>query len=358
MSKVLCAVDLSPVAELAMREAAALATSLDAGLIVFHAFQATPVMLGSMPEVLPAQVSMLEESRRAALAFVDRTAAHALAGRPARIEVEASAGAVHRTIVARAAATRAACVVIGAGVSKGLERLLIGAIAEKVVRHAPCPVLVVRPSPDDAPVLAAVDFSPVSRAAVRAAAREARRRRVELVVLHALDLGPETRTTYTVDVPVPPEEVDTRPEDRERTRVEMEAWLAEAGVRDARLVIEDGAPVPATVEVAQRLAVGLVVVGTTGRTGLERLLLGSVAEGITHKAPCSVLAVRLERQPVLASVPMTEEEEEEEEIAPLDGGLLRVPSDIPETEEQRLERLAAAEEHQEQTRKGSRLGKL
>src|SRR6185295_10049366 len=102
-----------------------------------------------------------------------------------------------------------------------------------------------------APVLAAVDFSPVSRAAIRVAAREARRRRVELVVLHALELGAETRTTFTADLPLPPEQVDTRPALRQQVHAEMAAWLLEAGVRDARLVIEDGAPVAAIVRLAQ-----------------------------------------------------------------------------------------------------------
>jgi nucleotide-binding universal stress UspA family protein len=358
MSKVLCAVDLSPGAEQVMREAGALAASLDAGVVVFHAFEGMPLVVGSMPEVLPAQVGFLEETKNSARAYLAKLAGPVLGARLARIEIESAAGSIHRAIVAHADAIRAAYVVVGAGAEKGFERLLLGKVAEKVVRHAHCPVLVTRPSPDRAAVLAAVDLSPVSQAAIREAAREARRRKVALVVLHCLELGPETRTTFTADVPLSPEEIDTRPALRRRAHEEMEGWLASAGVRDARLVIEDGAPVSSAVDLARRLPAGLVVVGTTGRTGLERLLLGSVAEGITHKAPCSVLAVRKETRGLVAVPPEHEEEGEEDELAPLDGGLLRVPADIPETEEQRLERMAAADEHEEQVRKGPRLGKL
>jgi nucleotide-binding universal stress UspA family protein len=47
------------------------------------------------------------------------------------------------------------------------------------------------------------------------------------------------------------------------------------------------------VEAAAKLDAELIVVGTAGRTGLDRFMLGSVAEAVVRTAPCSVLVVRL-----------------------------------------------------------------
>ena len=62
---------------------------------------------------------------------------------------------------------------------------------------------------------------------------------------------------------------------------------------DSTLLESDGRRVgAAVVEEAQRWGVDLIVVGTHGRRGLDRLLLGSVAEGVARTAPVSVLLVR------------------------------------------------------------------
>jgi len=57
----------------------------------------------------------------------------------------------------------------------------------------------------------------------------------------------------------------------------------------------EGDPATAIVRYARDAAMDLVVMGTHGRTGLDRLLLGSVAEKVLRDAPCSVLVVKLPR---------------------------------------------------------------
>jgi universal stress protein A len=62
-----------------------------------------------------------------------------------------------------------------------------------------------------------------------------------------------------------------------------------------------GNPVQEIVEFAARNAIGLIVMASHGRTGLSRLLLGSIAEGVMRKAPCPVLIVKQpagEQEPV------------------------------------------------------------
>jgi len=67
--------------------------------------------------------------------------------------------------------------------------------------------------------------------------------------------------------------------------------LTDAGMQAEGLMIE-GDPREALLEVAKREGVDLIVVGSHGRTGLEKLLMGSVASHIVAHAPCSVLVVR------------------------------------------------------------------
>jgi nucleotide-binding universal stress UspA family protein len=61
--------------------------------------------------------------------------------------------------------------------------------------------------------------------------------------------------------------------------------------------LEEGEPAAQILRVAKETKAGLIVMGTHGRTGLERILLGSVAEKVLRKAVCPVLTVRI---PILA----------------------------------------------------------
>jgi nucleotide-binding universal stress UspA family protein len=72
--------------------------------------------------------------------------------------------------------------------------------------------------------------------------------------------------------------------------------------------LKEGDPATEILRLAEERKVDVIVMGTHGRTGLGRLLMGSVAEQIVRKAPCPVLTVRLpQRQapPSEAAVPAT-----------------------------------------------------
>jgi nucleotide-binding universal stress UspA family protein len=80
-------------------------------------------------------------------------------------------------------------------------------------------------------------------------------------------------------------------------RREMEAILAdiepmEAGVAIERVVVEGESAGEQIVRFAQDHECDLIVMGTHGRTGIQRLILGSVAQEVTRKAPCPVLLIR------------------------------------------------------------------
>jgi nucleotide-binding universal stress UspA family protein len=58
-------------------------------------------------------------------------------------------------------------------------------------------------------------------------------------------------------------------------------------------VLLEGEPATEIVHYARDAGIDLIVMGTHGRTGLDRLLMGSVAEKVMREAPCSVLVVKL-----------------------------------------------------------------
>ncbi len=86
-------------------------------------------------------------------------------------------------------------------------------------------------------------------------------------------------------------------EEKERLRKELEQFqVADPNVRvEYRFV--DGEPATETVRAAEETGCNLIVLGTHGRTGLSRLVLGSVAEQVLRRAHCVVVTVRAERPP-------------------------------------------------------------
>jgi nucleotide-binding universal stress UspA family protein len=178
--------------------------------------------------------------------------------------------------------------VVGTHGRTGIARLVLGSVSERVVRHAECDVLVARaePAPPWQRVVVATDFSEGARAAAIAAHDLARRLGATLTVVHVFDPG----------AAVPREDAAGH------LRVAEVRHLAEARLED--LVVHDLAgsakvELLTAADAGERLVsyvahqhVGLLVVGTHGRSGIARLLIGSVSERLVRLAPCSVLVVR------------------------------------------------------------------
>lgn len=290
MRTVLCAVDLDEDGDEALRQAALVADNTGATLSVLHVVAIpTPAPVAEMPPLVISREELVATGQRE----LDRRLA--VAGISPVVERQAviAAEAIHAQIVAAARAMSADLLVIGSHQRSALSRVLLGSTAAQVVRHATCPVLVARPTAARGKVVAATDLSEASLGAVRAAADEALRRGDTLIVTHCLDLPPEgVGLGGAAVVPAPPELADSRKAARDEARARVTAWLAQQGVDEATVVIEEAPPERAIVALAEQLPAELVVVGTTGRSGLKRVLLGSVAETVVRKAPCSVMVVR------------------------------------------------------------------
>lgn len=142
-TRICCAVDLSEPSRVAMREAAALAKQLGAELTLLHVYQAptgaSTGMLVSPPELFDAAAREVERKLESW-----RLEAEQLAGRPASLKIVPGGAAAE--IVRFATEARMDAIIVATHGRTGIQHLLLGSVAERVVTQADCPVVVVRQS--------------------------------------------------------------------------------------------------------------------------------------------------------------------------------------------------------------------
>ena len=191
-------------------------------------------------------------------------------------------------------------VVMGTHGRKGLDRLMLGNVANKIVRHAPCPVMTVReevPWTDEEEdvtyqdVLAPTDFSDHSKDALRAAKTFASAYQARLHLLFVA----EQRTVPTFsDTGIPGVGVvEMDPEivkNAERALEQLDKNVGGPEVESAYHVRE-GNVSRDVVDFSETRGVDLIVMATRGLTGVSRFLLGSNTERIVRVAPCPVLTI-------------------------------------------------------------------
>jgi nucleotide-binding universal stress UspA family protein len=140
-------------------------------------------------------------------------------------------------------------------------------------------------------ILHATDFSPASRGAFRRALEMARSDGAELIVIHVVMptaiADPAGYIPWNLY-----EQVDRAVEASARKRLTRLVERAKASKVRCRGVLARGVADIEIVRAARRNRADLLVIGTHGRTGLRRLVLGSVAARVIASAPCPVLTVR------------------------------------------------------------------
>jgi nucleotide-binding universal stress UspA family protein len=288
---VLCAVDFSECSRRALDHAIAVATWYGAWLSVLHVH---PV---SRPPLTPFAADTLSPADRAALiaqlrAFVP---GHVRSHIPAEFLVVE--GNVAEEIVAEAA--HADLVVLGTHGRSGIEQVVLGSVAEKVVRKAGCAVLTVPRGTPDATnavpdlfhrIVAGVDGSDASLDALNYAVSLAEEADAHLTVLRVVD--------------VPPELAEWASESAEGQGY-AERWTASVLRRLHGLVptsarrychvderVGSGHPSQEILRLTAEQHAGLIVIGAQGHGALGRVLFGSTAQDVVRHAACPVLTLR------------------------------------------------------------------
>jgi len=287
-SHLLAATDFSESAETAEASAIAWAQRLGASLDWVHALEVP------LPIFEPYAVAVPEVTISAARTEAQKrlSAAHAR-GAEAGLEGSTHLGEVPAAycIADQAKAVGADLVVVGTHGHRGLRRVLLGSVAEKVVKLSPCSVLTIKgdgPPVLPSRILVGVDFSDASKEALATAGELAKACGAELHLVHAMEPHLVPVTAY--DMPLP-DGFYERVHEEAKTR--LQALSAEVdGEVSTTWSVSEQAPRGALVQVAEEQKADLVVTGSHGRTGIAHALLGSVAERVLRDAPCAVWTVR------------------------------------------------------------------
>lgn len=182
-------------------------------------------------------------------------------------------------------------IVMGSHGRRGLDRLLLGSVAERTLQDAPVPVVIVREDETEAAqkigsILFATDFSEDAERAERVVADWALRLGSEVEIFHAIRETAVLFAPYAV-----PGAADFECEIREAASRRMEGVVErflKAGV-SAKSTIAYGFPAEEIIKRAETTGVQLIAMGKRGYSTLQRFLVGSVAQRVLRHAPCSVL---------------------------------------------------------------------
>lgn len=301
--------DGSPLAERALPFATRLASACGAIVTLVRSIHDRQVSLlepWAAEAVVREQLSAPERAERELLAAASRLRQEGVAV-ASHLSYEAPAQA----ILGAAAQARADLIVMSTHGRSGLGRWLYGSVADEVLRHSPVPVLLVPAAaeaawPTDRParVLATLDGSRLARAVLEPAARLAATLRAELLLLRVVE-PPQYTSLYGL----PPLEYDLEA-DLERARRDLERSAEQVRGRGlaVRVLADSGRPGPTIAAVAHEQGVDTIAMATHGRGGLTRLLMGSVASEVLHRARVPLLLVRPEaaRQRAAEPVPQAE----------------------------------------------------
>ena len=265
VSRILVALDGSKGSKPALAWALALARAWDAKL---HLVSVAPPWRReegadrTEPHLADAIYHEYEEEAERILAKASEAAL--AAGVPAQARVERGDPAAK--IRAAAARVGADLLVLGSHGHGGLERLMVGSVADKLRHQAPCSVLLARALPGERPVLAAVDGSWASLVALDAATQLA----------HALGAGVEALHVSAAPAFGAP-------------RKAAASTQVRAGLRVTETV---GSPAAAILRRAREGRHGLVVLASRGLGGVRGALLGSISNKVSHAHKGSVLVVK------------------------------------------------------------------
>ena len=301
IERILCPTDFSEASAHAIDQAVAIAGWYKARITALH------VVLPSVPPLphRPASNDItaraegdLEQLRKETAA---RFAAAARAG--IGLDVVIKVGWPARCILERAADLQADLIVIGTHGTSGFEHLVLGSVAEKVLRKAKCPVVTVPPRAQAISrlpfnrLLCAVDFSDSSLTALRSALSLAKESGAALTVLHVLE--------WPWDEPPPPRLEELPAEQglalaeyrrycEKRAMARLESLVPDSGghFAPAGFAAEEWKPYVQILDVAAEEKSDLIVLGVRGRQPLDTTLFGSTANQVVRHAKCPVLTLR------------------------------------------------------------------
>ena len=304
-SKILVPVDFSACSRDVLDQAIAFAARFGAAVDVLHVWE-TPYYV--VPET--AIVQMPDQQERTLAEYAGGEANKRMedfigtrAGKVdgASVEVRGRIDSGDPTKIIVNLSSNYDLIVMGTHGRKGLSHVLLGSVAEKVVRRANCPVMTIRggaarKTPPQRPrYLVPIDFSDASLSTLHFARSLAKEVEADIDVLHVWTLptmfGPEMVVALKKDgEPKTIGEMARADIDRQM-RVALEKFEEDTSVR-VRPCLAFGFPADGIIKYAEENDADLIVMAASSRSGLSRVFLGSVAERVVRLAKCPVLTAR------------------------------------------------------------------
>lgn len=281
---ILVPTDGSEVAENAAAAAIAVAERFDARLHVIHVLE-----LGELPPgVEDVDADDLAHHGEEAVATVADQA------RAAGVEVTTSivdgADSIHGGIIAAAEEYGADLIVMGTYGRTGLDRFVLGSVAEQTLRESPIPVMTVHEETvveaDPEGILVPTDGSEAAGAAADHAIGLASETGAALHVLNVVDTG---AVWGDVDVGMVLSALEAAGQE---AIADVVTRAREADVETIEASLSSGSTYRAILDYVDENDVDCIVMGTRGRTGLDRYILGSITERVVRLSEVPVIATR------------------------------------------------------------------
>ena len=289
IEKLLLPTDCSEFSEGAIREAVNLAKTCSSKLFVVSVIETNP----EYESIAPQLIEKAEKETRQHLESVKNRAAK----EGVDCEIIARQGEdPYKYIVDEAAKHQVSMIIMGRRGRKGLKRLMMGSVTAKVIGHSPCNVLVVPRAArlEFRKILVATDGSKYSNAAASEAVAIAKRCGATLIAASVVpyeSISPLGIVHSEMQWELVTEESRKAAENNIKNVKEI---AEKEDVKIEELILE-GRPYEAIINAAKEKRVDLIVVGSHGRTGLDRLLMGSVTERVIGHADCAVLVVKVSK---------------------------------------------------------------
>lgn len=217
-----------------------------------------------------------------------------------KFDVTIEEGAVSDSLLATAAAWGSDLIVVGTNDRTGLDRLLLGSVSQSVLERAHCPVLIGRKSDtgtgqqEGGNLLVAVDNSPASAAAVEWLMRQPWATGKTIGLLSLVDRLPDSYAAH--GIARASELLLTHQQEKLAAYGMLEQWSIllqeQLGVQRVPFGVAEGDAAEMILIAAGNWPAELVVMGSHSRSGLRKLVLGSVSQKVAVHAPCSVEVVR------------------------------------------------------------------
>ena len=264
-------------------------------------------LLYVLPVTLPANighVSVVLDNHKLLAHAREQLTTFAHSAIPAEIPVaiQVAEGGPYHEINATARALGTDLIVIGSRGHSGVKQLVLGSTTERVVRHAPCPVLTwhcsaasttpstpsVPPTTEFQHLLVPVDFSPANDEALRHAVRFATTYGSQISLLHVIEPPPYPAWGYAhltrrdeALTPAARKKLDALVADLQRQGCRVNPARLTTGDADTHIC-----------RVTEELHPDLIIMATHGHSALTQMFLGGTTERVVRHAACPVLVVR------------------------------------------------------------------